>query len=74
MSSFICGKDMFVSLPTGYGKSKCFPIVGAGPYHSVGFVATIESLVIVEYQQKQHNKITLVTTEYRTSVLEDVVA
>ena len=30
--------------------------------------------MIVEYQQKQHNKITLVTTEYRTSVLEDVVA
>ena len=30
--------------------------------------------MIVEYQLKQHSKITLVTTEYRTSVLEDVVA
>ena len=30
--------------------------------------------MIVEYQLKQHNGITLVTTEYRTSVLEDVVA
>ena len=27
VSSFISGKDVFVSLPTGYGKSLCFALL-----------------------------------------------
>ena len=44
------------------------------PSYYVGFTATPKSLTVVKFKKKWRNTIFLLTTEYRTANLDDVIA
>ena len=43
------------------------------PSYYVGFTATPKSLTVVKFKEKWRNTIYLLTTEYRTANLDDVI-
>ena len=43
------------------------------PSYYVGFTATPKSLTVVKFKKKWRNTIYLLTTEYRTANLDDVI-